>query len=109
MPHVLVLFGEYPEFRGHARAHRDVHAEYAKPGVIPRGVAALVVRSGRMGRRVGIAVALTAGRRELGGRRGHPIGRERTRGSMDGRGTSVLNRARISRGSAFPSNSARGQ
>ncbi|MFE3629388.1 2'-5' RNA ligase family protein [Streptomyces goshikiensis] len=35
-PHVLVLLGEYPEFREYARAHNDLLAEYGeKLGIIP--------------------------------------------------------------------------
>ncbi|WP_282695233.1 hypothetical protein [Streptomyces sp. CC208A] len=35
-PHVLVLLGEYPEFREYARAHRDLLSEYGeKLGIIP--------------------------------------------------------------------------
>lgn len=37
-PHVLVLLGEYPEFREYARAHHGLLAEYGdKLGVIPKG------------------------------------------------------------------------
>lgn len=35
-PHVLVLLGEYPEFREYARAHAELLAEYSEQlGVIP--------------------------------------------------------------------------
>ncbi|MEU8543068.1 2'-5' RNA ligase family protein [Streptomyces sp. NPDC048717] len=35
-PHILVLLGEYPEFRKYARAHHDLFAEYGdRLGVIP--------------------------------------------------------------------------
>ncbi|GAA2455508.1 hypothetical protein GCM10010433_67190 [Streptomyces pulveraceus] len=62
-----MLFGEYPEFRGYARAHREALAEYGEARTDPRGAAVLVARSGRMGRRIAVALSTPPAGNSAGG------------------------------------------